>query len=69
MKLKIINLLKIFKPFGWYAQDFFASNRLQDVYDGNLDQIYDDPKTTAVITSDRCDIKPLRLLNINKKTK
>ena len=49
--------------------DFFASNGWQEVDDGHLDQMYDNPKNPAVITLDRCDIKPVSLLNIFQKTK
>ena len=38
--------------------DCFASNGQQEVDDGHSDEIFYDPKTTAVITLDRCDIKP-----------
>ena len=38
---------------------FFVSNRQQEIYGGHLDDIFDDPKTPAVITLDRCDIKPV----------
>ena len=37
--------------------DFFASNVPQEVDDGHLDEIYDDPKTPVVIRLDSCDIK------------
>ena len=37
--------------------DFLESNGRQEVNDGHLDGIFDDPKTPAVNTLDRCDIK------------
>ena len=49
--------------------DFFASNGLQEINDGHLDEISDDPKTPAFITLDICDIKPVSFFNIRQKTK
>ena len=69
MKLKILNLLKNKnESFGWYTHRLFASNGRQEVDDGHSDEISDDLRTPAVIELDRCDMKPVSLLNIRQKT-
>ena len=67
MKLKILNLLK--KKFVWHAHRFFESNVCQDIDDSHLDEIFDETKTPAVITSHICDIKPVRFLLLARKPK
>ena len=49
--------------------DYFASNGWKEVDDSHLDQMYDDPKNPEVITLDKCNIKPVSLLNFRQKTK
>ena len=47
----------------------FASNRLQEIDDGNYDEISNDPKSPAVITLDRCNVTPWAFFYIHQKTK
>ena len=64
MKLERLNLPKnknwILRMAGLRIS--FASNGRQDIYDVHLDEIFNDPKTPAVIMLDSCDIKPLNFL-------
>ena len=65
MKLKILNILKNnVKSLRWHTTDIFVYNKRQKVDDGHLDEMYNVPKTPAVITLDSSDIKPMSLLNI-----
>ena len=60
MKLKRLNLLNNNKinPSDSMPTESFASNRLQEIDDGNYDEISNDPKSPAVITLDRCNVTP-----------
>ena len=58
MKLKRLNPLKTkIKSSKWYAHRLFASNVWQEIDDGHLGEILDDPKTPAVVMLDSCGIK------------
>ena len=51
--------------------DYSTSNGQQETDDGPSDEIFNDPKTPAVITLDSCDIKPtsFKYLPENQSTK
>ena len=48
---------------------FFSSNGQQEIDDGYLDEIFDEPKTPEAITLGICDIKPAYFKIFSRKLK